>query len=237
MKVYLLRHAQTDMNKERRIQGRMNTLINEEGRRQAEKRRDDLARRGLRFDRIFASPLERALTTAEIVTGVPRSSFVIDERLAEIRFGELDGTYYKALPGHYANFFKHPGLYVPAEGGETFQELDSRLTSFFKDLLKDDFNGQSGNHLCKQPDNEKDSAKAESLTTSENYSVLLASHGTVIHSILKFFLKLDYDDFWTPVVSNCSFFEFDLTDGRYSLIGAYDFDGKLEPDWHNWIRL
>lgn len=218
MKVYLLRHAQTDMNKERRIQGRMNTLINEEGRLQAEKRRDDVARRGLRFGRIFASPLERALTTAEIVTGMPRSSFVIDERLAEIRFGELDGTYYKALPGHYADFFKRPGHYVPAEGGETFEELDARLTTFFKDLLKEEFNGIDP-------------------AAEDDYSVLITSHGTVIHSILKYFLKLDFSDFWTPVVSNCSLFELDLKGGHYSLIGAYDFDGVLEPDWHKWARL
>lgn len=219
MKIYILRHAQTDLNREKRIQGRMDIAINEDGIVQAKKRAATVSRNGLRFDRIFVSPLERAIETTELVTGVPRSSYVIDDRLIELNFGVVEGMPYRDLPFPYSNFFDNPERYVPAEGGETLEELNRRLTSFFTDLTSEEFNGLK-----------------ESGIDEGEYTVLLTSHGTVIHSILKFLLKLDYDSFWTPAASNCSFFEVDLSDGIYNMVGAYDFDGHLEPDWRKWVR-
>ena len=65
---------------------------------------------------------------------------------------------------------------------------------------------------------------------------MITSHGTVMHSILKKLLELDYDDFWTPPASNCSLFEVELSNQEYKLIGSYDSDGKLEPDIHKWTK-
>ncbi len=220
MKIYILRHAQTDLNKEKRIQGRLDIAINEDGVIQANKRRDSISKQELNFDRIFVSPLQRAIETTELVTGVNRSDFVIDERLAELKFGVIEGTRYSALPFPYSNFFEDPASYTPADGGETWAELEKRLSSFFTDLMSEDFNGLN-----------------ESKVDEEEYSVLLTSHGTVIHSILKYLLKLDYADFWTPPASNCSFIEVSLSDGIYSLVGAYDLDGRLESDWTKWTRF
>lgn len=220
LKIYILRHAQTDLNKEKRIQGRLDIAINEDGIIQANKRREAISKQGLNFDRIFVSPLQRAIETTELVTGVDRSKFIIDERLAELKFGVIEGTPYTALPFPYSNFFKDPANYTPAQGGETWAELDKRLTSFFTDLMSKDFNGLNKSEIGE-----------------EEYSVLLTSHGTVIHSILKHLLKLNYDDFWTPPASNCSFIEVSLTNGTYNILGAYDLDGKLETDWTKWTRF
>lgn len=219
MKVYILRHAQTDMNKEKLIQGRLDIPINDEGVVQAKNRRDAVIKSGLSFDVIFTSPLERAIQTTEIVSGVNRSEFIIDERLAELCFGEIEGLNYRSLPFPQSNFFDSPKDYIPAKGGETFEELESRLTSFFTDLTSDDFN--RFNYSSKD---------------ENDFSILITSHGTVMHSILKNLLELDYDDFWTPPASNCSLFEVQLSNQEYKLIGAYDSDGKLEPDMHKWTK-
>ena len=65
--IYVIRHGQTDLNKERRMQGRSGLPLNEIGIEQAERLRDELG--GIKFDIVYSSPQERAIQTAEIATG------------------------------------------------------------------------------------------------------------------------------------------------------------------------
>ncbi|SDC66623.1 probable phosphoglycerate mutase [Shouchella lonarensis] len=71
--IYVIRHGQTDLNKEGRMQGRQGLPLNETGIEQAESLRDQL--KHITFDSVYASPQERAIQTAEIATG---TSAVID---------------------------------------------------------------------------------------------------------------------------------------------------------------
>lgn len=88
MKIYLVRHGQTDWNVERRKQGRTDVPLNATGVWQAEEARDKLA--GYEFDICYASPLKRAAKTAEIVVD-GRCEIVLDARLVERGFGEFEG--------------------------------------------------------------------------------------------------------------------------------------------------
>lgn len=88
MRIYLVRHGQTDWNLEKRMQGREDVPLNATGRAQAEKLRDKI--RGLEFDVVYASPLKRAAETAEIAVG-DRYEIIYDERLVERSFGEFEG--------------------------------------------------------------------------------------------------------------------------------------------------
>ena len=81
MRLYVLRHGQTQLNSERRLQGHMQTELNDVGIAQAEMVASILNDNGIKFDRIYSSPLERAIRTGEIATGVSRESFVIDHNL------------------------------------------------------------------------------------------------------------------------------------------------------------
>lgn len=55
--IYVIRHGQTDMNKEGRLQGRLGLRLNEYGIEQAEYLRDKL--KNIKFDYVFSSPQER----------------------------------------------------------------------------------------------------------------------------------------------------------------------------------
>lgn len=88
MRIYLVRHGQTDWNLEKRMQGREDVPLNTTGRAQAEKLRDKI--RDLEFDVVYASPLKRAAETAEIAVG-DRYEIIYDERLVERSFGEFEG--------------------------------------------------------------------------------------------------------------------------------------------------
>ena len=66
-RISLVRHGQTDWNRDGRIQGRSDIPLNATGRTQA--RETGRALRGRRFDGVYASPLARAFETAEIIAG------------------------------------------------------------------------------------------------------------------------------------------------------------------------
>lgn len=65
MKLYLIRHGETDWNKEFKIQGSSDIELNEYGRELAFITREGL--RHIPFDIAYTSPLKRAKETAEII--------------------------------------------------------------------------------------------------------------------------------------------------------------------------
>lgn len=83
--IYVIRHGQTDINKEGRIQGRRGLPLNVYGIQQAESLKDQL--KEIQFDVVFSSPQERAIQTAEIATG---QKAIIDARLDVFDLGEAD---------------------------------------------------------------------------------------------------------------------------------------------------
>ena len=68
MKVYLMRHGETDYNKKGLIQGTLDIPLNEFGLELAEKTKEGFEKEGLTFDYCYCSPLIRARQTAEILT-------------------------------------------------------------------------------------------------------------------------------------------------------------------------
>ncbi|SHI02476.1 uncharacterized phosphatase [Sporobacter termitidis DSM 10068] len=90
MTFYLIRHGETDWNRQNRLQGIEDIELNETGIRQsAECAR---ALRGVKAGRILSSPLKRAVKTAEIIseyTGGP--PVIVEEGLTERDFGRLSG--------------------------------------------------------------------------------------------------------------------------------------------------
>ncbi len=139
MELYIVRHGTTDWNEQKRFQGRQDTELNEEGRSLAAELGHRLSARGIVFDRIYSSPLKRALETALLIRGKSDCPVITDERLAEISFGELEGMKYDDwmntdLPRKY--FFSDPARYVPPEGGETMQSVCERTADFIKTVIE-----------------------------------------------------------------------------------------------------
>lgn len=83
--IYVIRHGQTDLNSERRMQGRLGLALNEVGIKQAELLREKL--QDIEFDVIISSPQERAVQTAEIATG---KRAIKEARIDVFDLGEAD---------------------------------------------------------------------------------------------------------------------------------------------------
>jgi len=122
--LYVIRHGQTDLNKERRMQGRNGLPLNEEGIKQAQNLKEKL--KDIHFDFVFSSPQERAKQTAEIVTD---QKPIIDERLNVFDLGEADGLPISEIK--LAGPTPDPAVYPGVEDKEEFAK---RVFSFMKEL-------------------------------------------------------------------------------------------------------
>lgn len=194
MKVYFIRHGQTDWNAAHRIQGSVAEIdLNADGVRQAEVAAEGLAAAGISFDRVYSSPYRRAMHTAEVVCARVGGTPVPDCRIREMDFGEYEGTPY--LEGGYCDdniraAFENPPAYVP-RGGETFEQVFARVCDFLEGELKP-LEGKCGN-------------------------VLVVAHGGVLHAVVTLVLGLDVSRFWEGRQRNCCIHVVDLSGGRFSL--------------------
>ena len=87
-RLFLIRHGLTEWNTKRKIQGTIDTHLNQEGIQQA----IALSQRLVNLypiDQIYASPSNRALKTAELINEKYKVNLQIDSDLLEIDFGNL----------------------------------------------------------------------------------------------------------------------------------------------------
>ena len=97
MKIYVIRHGETDANKNGVLQGSSNWPLNDSGIKLAiltgQKMKD------IKVDICYSSPLDRALQTASIILKESKNNtkIEIDERISEINMGNYEGK--KFRPG------------------------------------------------------------------------------------------------------------------------------------------
>ena len=95
--IYITRHGQTDWNIARRMQGHANILLNKTGIQQMKELAERIAKEGICFDVLIASPLDRARQSAEIIaekTGFQKE-IVFDENFIERDCGLLEGEIWR----------------------------------------------------------------------------------------------------------------------------------------------
>lgn len=89
MKLYVMRHGQTDWNVLRKIQGRTDIELNETGMKQAQKAKEEFSQYGI--DLILSSPLKRAKKTAEIISEGTEIPILYEKQIVERNFGDFEG--------------------------------------------------------------------------------------------------------------------------------------------------
>lgn len=134
LKVYLLRHGQTDYNAQgNKYCGRTDIPLNAKGLAQAVAVRKQLE--GIPFDGVYSSPLQRAVHTARIASG---QDPITDERLIELDFGQWEGKtreeFVKEDPDAWDLWEKAPEQNKAGRTGESGEEVVWRMESFFKSL-------------------------------------------------------------------------------------------------------
>ena len=182
MKLYIIRHGETDWNVKRRFQGHSDIPLNEEGRRLARLTAEAL--KTVPFARIYTSPLKRASETAMIIRGERKIPVIKEPRIIEIGFGEYEGLCcgkedYNIPDPAFMNFFNKPDQYHPPKGAESIEALRERTADFLEELVHN-----------------KD---------MENETILVSTHGAALRGILSYVNHIGIEDFWRGGVhKNCA---------------------------------
>ena len=160
MKLYIVRHGETDWNKLRKVQGSVDIPLNEYGRHLAKGTAKGFEQ--IHFDLAYTSPLLRAKETAEIILENRETPLYTDERLREINFGIYEGMICDSSNDSeqfwaFDKMFTKPEEFVPVEG-ESIEELNCRTGEFLEEL-KTKFQGQ-------------------------NKQILIVSHGATLNALL-----------------------------------------------------
>lgn len=134
--VMTVRHGLTVLNRDRRVGGRIDVPLIDEGREQARAAAEAFA--GTRVDVAVTSPLQRAVETAEIVLGWPRERLEIDEGCTERSFGLMEGIDPAVVPERFPHVkylrIGDVGYSLNPPGGESFDALHERAHRFVEAL-------------------------------------------------------------------------------------------------------
>ncbi|HVN88805.1 MAG TPA: histidine phosphatase family protein [Candidatus Binataceae bacterium] len=174
--VMLLRHGETDWNREGRVMGRNPIELNERGRAQVEAQ----ARfaQTIRPDLIVTSPLVRARQSAELMAaGLGGVEIIEEEAIAEVRYGRWEGMVYHELidDPYYAEYRKSP-IEHPTPGGETIPQVQARGVEAVSRLLR----------------------------ANPDQRLMFVSHGDIIRTVLCHFMGLDLTFFHRLRIDNAS---------------------------------
>ena len=187
MRLYLVRHGETDWNTERRLQGRADIPLNEFGRTLAVKTGKGLE--NIRFDVCFTSPLKRAKETAELILAGKDTQIIDDNRIIEMSFSDWEGKHCSKerweVPDSFQKFFDDPANFEPAPGGESFAQMKARTGEFLHWLYE-----------------------------QEQYeNVLITTHGAALAALINNIKGESLDHYWgVGVHKNCAVTEVEVKD-------------------------
>ena len=205
MKLYIIRHGQTDWNRARRLQGRTDIPLNEWGRLVAELTRAEL--KDVTFDVAFTSPLIRAKETAELILKDRNIPIVEDERIIEVNFGAYEGESFQLDNENLQNFFSKPEAYYPVDGSESMESILERTRDFLSELSQN--------------------------PKYQDSTILISTHGAALCGLLCNIKKWEKADFWKGGLhKNCGFSIVEVTDGVPKIleeaIVAYDEEALIK---------
>lgn len=139
MRIYLVRHGETDWNLENKIQGQTDTHLNENGRKQARELAEKISLELCGIGSIYTSKKVRALETARIIGEKLSITPVVQQGLEEICLGKWEGYTWKQVrevfSEEYQNWHQNRRYQIPPEG-ESYQQLLNRLLPALDDIVK-----------------------------------------------------------------------------------------------------
>lgn len=170
--IYLTRHASTDLNAQKIMQGLIDSELSEAGRREAAFLAADLA--DMKLDAIYTSDLKRAAATAEIIAAAQKGEVPVihDQRLREINSGKFQGRTYDDCreldPYNWELAALDPLSYHPP-GGEPGLHIQQRMQALLDEVVE----------------------------TYPGGNILLVSHGFSIKALTYPYVKESYADLAT----------------------------------------
>jgi len=170
LRLFLIRHGETAWSRERRFAGSRDVPLAPAGLRQCEAVASTLASQIVAA--VYASPLERARASAEVIARPHRLPVVTEPAFREMAFGEWEGLtrgeVAARFPDDHERWRAAPHL-LRVVGGETLAEVADRVGAGVSELRE----------------------------THDGATVVLVSHAVVIRLVVLDALGLGHERLWT----------------------------------------
>lgn len=138
MKLYFIRHGQTDWNTEGKIQGSTDTELNSTGIRQAEEMSRQVLESHIRISRIYTSRQKRALKSAQILSETLKVDYEIAEGLEEMNLGAWEGLTWDEVkakfPVEYEEWYHNRRDTKPPKA-ESYQDMLNRVLASLHKII------------------------------------------------------------------------------------------------------
>ena len=161
--LFIVRHGETEWNVVRRMQGRLDSPLTEQGKAQAQKNGQLLRQLG-GVDQLCVSPSGRTMETAFLINSAVRSHIEMFDELMERDVGEWSALTIDEIAEQYPQLWaereENPYRFRPP-GGENMQDMLVRVHQLLEDLFVSNFE-----------------------------SVALVTHGVMSKVVLKYYLDL-----------------------------------------------
>lgn len=189
--IYLIRHGQTQANRQKQYMGSHDSPLTQQGHEQHERAAGKLVEK--RIDRIYTSPRQRCMALAQVLRAQHGVSVTVDKRIAEIDFGLFEGLTFAQAQAQYPDAWTKweacNSMYALPDG-ESVNDFHKRVHAFARELA--------------------------GMAASAHIAVV--THGGVIASLLCDLLELDSKSIWRFRAENGSVVQVNITDGFAYLV-------------------
>lgn len=198
--LYLLRHGQTDWNKQSIFQGQTDIELNETGIAEAKKAADIFTK--IKLDHIYSSDLKRAKKTASFVAAQKDLKIKEDSNAREMNFGDWEGLKFDQIKEQYTDeleAWQDDPLHNSPSNGEQMLDFKKRIVDFFNQIIEE----------------------------NKGDKILVVTHGGVIKLYLSVVLGSELADFWQFQIDNCSVTEIKIYDDSI-ILSKLNFTNALK---------
>jgi len=211
LKIYFVRHGQTEWNVLKKLQGHLNSPLTEIGVEQTELLYEKV--KNMDIKKIYTSPQGRAVHTAKILKGEKNIEIIELEEFMEMGFGEVEGLekekFKELYPEEFLNLWTDAVKYDPSKfSGESFNEVKKRAILGFKKIIKENENGE----------------------------IIVVSHGMILKIIFGYISGHGLDKFWSdPVPQNTSITLVTFEDKKLKIKDFSNIDHLDNPEEISYI--
>lgn len=133
MKIYVIRHGTTELNKQKLLNGQIDEPLSAEG---VSEVKEAIVSIPNTVTHIFSSVMQRARQTAEMVNQQLKKPLSFHEEIREIHMGSLAGKSWDSLVSGEELKKKHRSIEFDyrSDGGESAKEVKSRVLKFLKQV-------------------------------------------------------------------------------------------------------
>lgn len=175
------------MNKGMLMQGRSDHPLNAEGEEEAREAAELFSDMKIIIDKVYSSPLIRALRTAEIIA--PSADIAVDSRLIEMEYGPYEGMDLRNPAPEVLDFFMDFANVPAPEGMEPLPDVVSRVGDFLEEIREE----------------------------AEGGNILISTHAIAMKGALEYLTPDSNGAYWSENIGNCDIYAAEVENGKYGV--------------------